>query len=131
MKLSDVFVRDSLALAPTNTSITGQTPTTGTSTDIPEGLKAYQIPTMLLLFGDQEIVQREITNEVVCDSIIKCHPVSKICADTVDKEASSSLPFQHEVPKLLENIVNLSSQATLKQHVEINPASEDALLQRL
>ena len=32
---------------------------------------------------------------------------------------------------MAENLVNLSSQGTFKQHIDINPAGSDALLQRL
>ena len=75
--LSDNFAKDILALSLTNTNITGKPLTTRTSTYIPEGLTLYQVLSTLLLFGDHEIVQGEIINEVVHDSIIKYHPVAK------------------------------------------------------
>ena len=65
------------------------------------------------------------------DSIIKYHRVAKLWADEVRQEASSSRPFKQEAPEMVENIINLSSQGTFKQHIEINPAGDDALLQHL
>ena len=106
--LNGDFARDILTLAPDDNTTIGQPPITESSkATIPDGHKAFQVPVILPLFGDHEIVQGSISDETVYESICTYHPVGKLWADSVRFASTTDDNYQLLADDITPSLANL------------------------
>ena len=100
--------------------------------NIPDNMGMFQVPIVLPLFGDIDIIQGHIANKDVRQSISDYHPVAKIWAEAVhyqSKDTDSN--FQQTFQSIASKLSNLNASGSFVCCPEITISSDPELFQRL
>ena len=97
----------------------------------PDNLSMRQVPVILPLFGDHDIVQGHISDEKVLQSIKDYHPVAQIWAEAVIYQSNCRDNFQLTFKSIASKMINLIKSGSFICSPEIMLKSDSTLFERL
>lgn len=138
VQMSSKFIDNVLTLSTNDVEIEGlasvpdfSTKTEKKSFKIPDNLSMCQVPVILPLFGDHDIVQGHISDDEVLQSIKNYHPVVKIWAESVHYQSNCTDNFQLTFKSIASKMINLAKSGSFICSPEIMLKSDSTLFERL